>query len=142
MTGAFSGPRTWSRSRSTGTCRHDSTQGGRRTAGTGLGVFRTRPLDDFRLPDVCLHATCCKARVNHQIASQAVVIATDIAEDGGREALGLMVGGRVTDVLWSEFLRSLREHGLRRSDAASKPSDLLRPRRRCTGAGKATLETN
>ncbi|MFF4963371.1 IS256 family transposase [Streptomyces sp. NPDC001222] len=77
-----------------------------------LGVFRTRPLDHTRFPYIYLDATYCKARVNHQIVSQAVVIATGITEDGGREVLGLMVGDSETEVFWSEFLRSLRERGL------------------------------
>jgi putative transposase len=79
---------------------------------TELSVFRTRPLDHTRFPYIYLDATYCKARVNHQIVSQAVVIATGITEDGGREVLGLMVGDSETEVFWSEFLRSLRERGL------------------------------
>jgi putative transposase len=77
-----------------------------------LNVFRTRPLDHTRFPYIYLDATYCKARVNHQIVSQAVVVATGITEDGGREVLGLMVGDSETEVFWSEFLRSLRERGL------------------------------
>lgn len=44
--------------------------------------------------------------------SRAVVIATGITEDGGREALGVMVGDSETEVFWTEFLRHLRERGL------------------------------
>ncbi|MFJ9251045.1 IS256 family transposase [Streptomyces sp. NPDC101776] len=77
-----------------------------------LTVFRTRPLDHTRFPYVYLDATYCKVRVNHQIVSQAVVIATGITEEGGREVLGLMVGDSETEVFWKEFLRSLRERGL------------------------------
>nr|WP_251830501.1 IS256 family transposase [Streptomyces sp. ATCC 21386] len=77
-----------------------------------LSVFRTRPLDHTRFPYIYLDATYCKARVNHRIVSQAVVVATGITEDGGREVLGLMVGDSETEVFWSEFLRSLRERGL------------------------------
>ncbi|MFE0276128.1 IS256 family transposase [Streptomyces sp. NPDC058992] len=77
-----------------------------------LTAFRTRPLDHTRFPYIYLDATYCKARVNHQIVSQAVVIATGITEDGGREVLGLMVGDSETEAFWSEFLRSLRERGL------------------------------
>ncbi|MGA5711397.1 IS256 family transposase, partial [Streptomyces cellulosae] len=77
-----------------------------------LSAFRTRPLDHVRFPYIYLDATYCKARVNHQIVSQAVVIATGITEDGGREVLGLMVGDSETEAFWSEFLRSLRERGL------------------------------
>jgi hypothetical protein len=57
-----------------------------------LTAFRNRPLDHTRFPYVYLDATYCKARVNDQIVSRAVVVATGITEDGGREVLGLMVG--------------------------------------------------
>uniref|UniRef100_UPI0038993BE3 IS256 family transposase n=1 Tax=Actinacidiphila oryziradicis TaxID=2571141 RepID=UPI0038993BE3 len=77
-----------------------------------LSAFRTRPLDHTRFPYLYLDATYCKARVNHQIVSQAVVVATGITQDGGREVLGVMVGDSETEVFWSEFLRSLRERGL------------------------------
>nr|WP_306660258.1 transposase [Streptomyces polyasparticus] len=36
-----------------------------------------------------LDATYCMARVNHQLVSRAVVVATGITEDGNREELGL-----------------------------------------------------
>ncbi|MEV8099829.1 IS256 family transposase [Kitasatospora sp. NPDC085879] len=77
-----------------------------------LTAFRDRPLGHTRFPYVYLDATYCKARVNHQIVSRAVVVATGITEDGGREVLGLMVGDSETEVFWAEFLRSLRERGL------------------------------
>ncbi|WTG53946.1 IS256 family transposase [Actinacidiphila glaucinigra] len=77
-----------------------------------LTAFRTRPLDHTRFPYIYLDATYCKARVNHQIASRAVVIATGITEDGGREVLGVMVGDSETEAFWTEFLRHLRERGL------------------------------
>jgi putative transposase len=77
-----------------------------------LVAFRNRPLDHVRFPYVYLDATYCKARVNHQIVSRAVVIATGITEDGGREVLGVMVGDSETEVFWTEFLRHLRERGL------------------------------
>jgi putative transposase len=77
-----------------------------------LTAFRTRPLNHIRFPYLYLDATYCKARVNHQIVSRAVVVATGITEDGGREVLGVMVGDSETEVFWAEFLRSLRERGL------------------------------
>jgi putative transposase len=77
-----------------------------------LDAFRARPLDHIRFPYVYLDATYVKARVNHQIVSQAVVIATGVTEDGGREVLGVMVGDSETEAFWTEFLRSLRERGL------------------------------
>lgn len=76
-----------------------------------LTAFRTRPLDHTRFPYIYLDATYCKARVNHQIASRAVVIATGVTEDGGREVLGVMVGDSETEAFWTEFLRHLRERG-------------------------------
>lgn len=77
-----------------------------------LTAFRTRPLDHVRFPYVYLDATYCKARVNHQIVSRAVVVATGITEDGNREVLGLMVGDSESEAFWKEFLCSLRERGL------------------------------
>jgi putative transposase len=77
-----------------------------------LTAFRGRPLDHVRFPYVYLDATYCKARVEHQIVSRAVVVATGITEDGGREVLGVMVGDSETELFWTEFLRSLRERGL------------------------------
>ncbi|GJO55081.1 hypothetical protein NJB1604_46590 [Mycobacterium marinum] len=43
---------------------------------TEVGSFRDRPSGDQRFPYVFLDATYCKARVNHRVVSQAVVIAT------------------------------------------------------------------
>ncbi|MEU6995442.1 IS256 family transposase [Streptomyces sp. NPDC046465] len=77
-----------------------------------LTIFRERPLDHTRFPYVYLDATYCKVRVNHQIVSQAVVIATGITEDGNREVLGVMVGDNETETFWAAFLRSLRARGL------------------------------
>jgi putative transposase len=79
---------------------------------TQLIAFRTRPLDHVRFPYMYLDATYCKARVEHQIVSRAVVIATGITEDGGREVLGVMVGDSETELFWTQFLRHLRERGL------------------------------
>ncbi|MFJ5221249.1 IS256 family transposase [Streptomyces sp. NPDC088354] len=77
-----------------------------------LIAFRTRPLDHTRFPYLYLDATYCKARVEHQIVSRAVVIATAVTEDGGREVLGVMVGDSETELFWTQFLRHLRERGL------------------------------
>jgi putative transposase len=71
-----------------------------------LTAFRTRPLDHVRFPYLYLDATYCKARVNHQIVSRVVVVATGITEDGNREVLGLMVGDSESEAFWKEFLRT------------------------------------
>ncbi|MDL2082274.1 IS256 family transposase, partial [Streptomyces sp. GXMU-J15] len=77
-----------------------------------LTAFRNRPLDHTRFPYVYLDATYLKARVDHQIASRAVVIATGVTEDGGREVLGIMVGDSENETFWTTFLRDLRKRGL------------------------------
>lgn len=77
-----------------------------------LTAFKERPLDHTVFAYVFLDATYCKARVNHRIASQAVVIATGISATGPREILGLMVGDSESKPFWTRFLRSLRVRGL------------------------------
>ena len=51
---------------------------------TEVAAFRDRPLSEQAFPYVFLDATYCKARVNHRVVSQAVVIATGVAADGRR----------------------------------------------------------
>lgn len=77
-----------------------------------LLAFKERPLDHTVFPYVFLDATYCKARVNHRIVSQAVVIATGISATGHREILGLMVGDSESKPFWTTFLRRLRARGL------------------------------
>lgn len=77
-----------------------------------VGAFRDRPLTDQRFPYVFLDATYCKARVNHRVVSQAVVIATGVAADGRREVLGFDVGDSEDGAFWTAFLRSLKSRGL------------------------------
>jgi transposase-like protein len=77
-----------------------------------LTAFKERPLDHTVFPYVFLDATYCKARVNHRIVSQAVVIATGISATGHREILGVMVGDSESKPFWTKFLRSLRARGL------------------------------
>lgn len=57
-----------------------------------LDAFRTRPLDHIRFPCLFLDATHVKARVDHRNVSQAIVIATGVTRDGGREVVGVMAG--------------------------------------------------
>jgi putative transposase len=59
---------------------------------TEVGAFRDRSLAEQVFPYVFLDATYCKARVNHRVMSQAVVIATGGRADGWREVLGFAVG--------------------------------------------------
>ena len=77
-----------------------------------VGQFRDRDLATIEFPYVFLDATYCKARVNHQIVSQAVVVAVGVAADGRREVLGFDVGDTENEVFWTEFLRSMKTRGL------------------------------
>lgn len=76
-----------------------------------LEAFRTRPLEG-EFPYVFADATYVKARVRGRVISRAVVVATGVRSDGGREVLGLAVGDSEDGVFWAEFLRSLRARGL------------------------------
>ncbi len=77
-----------------------------------IAVFRDRPLEATAYPYVFLDATYCKARVNHRVVSQAVVVAIGIAAVGRREVLGFDVGDTESQAFWTEFLRSLKARGL------------------------------
>ena len=59
-----------------------------------------------------LDATYLKARVDGRVVSRAVVIATGVTADGGREVLGLDVGDSEDGAFWTAFLRSLKARGL------------------------------
>jgi transposase-like protein len=79
---------------------------------TEVAAFRDRTLAGMAFPYVFLDATYCKARVNHWVVSQAVVVATGVAADGHREVLGFDVGDSEDGAFWTAFLRSLRARGL------------------------------
>jgi putative transposase len=79
---------------------------------TEVAMFRDRSLAGTAFPYVFLDATYCKARVDHRVVSQAVVIATGVAADGHREVLGFDVGDSEDGAFWTAFLRSLRARGL------------------------------
>jgi len=57
-----------------------------------VSAFRDRSLTDANYPYVFLDATYCKARVNHRVVSQAIVVAIGVSADGRREVLGMDVG--------------------------------------------------
>jgi putative transposase len=61
---------------------------------------------------VFLDATYVKARVDSRVVSRAVVIATGVTADGGREVLGCEVGDSEDGAFWTAFLRSLKARGL------------------------------
>jgi putative transposase len=77
-----------------------------------VAAFRDRDLSALEFPYVFLDATYCKARVNHRVVSQAVVVAFGVAADGRREVLGFDVGDSENEAFWTAFLRSLKARGL------------------------------
>ena len=80
-----------------------------------VAVFLTRRLDenDTWYPYVWLDATYIDVRLGKRVASQAVVVATACSAAGRREILGMAVGDAETTDFWTEFLRGLRERGLK-----------------------------
>jgi putative transposase len=77
-----------------------------------VAAFRSRSLAHAAFPYVFLDATYLKARVDGRVVSRAVVIATGVTADGGREVLGLDVGDSEDGAFWTAFLRSLKARGL------------------------------
>jgi len=77
-----------------------------------VAAFRDRSLTDTDYPYVFLDATYCKARVTHQIVSQAIVIAIGVSAEGRREVLGMDVGNSEDGAFWTAFLRGLKARGL------------------------------
>jgi hypothetical protein len=71
-------------------------------------AFRSRPLSHTASPYIFLDATYVKARVDGRVVSRAVVIATGVTADGGREVLGCEVGDSENGAFWTAFLRSLK----------------------------------
>ena len=77
-----------------------------------VAAFRSRSLAHTAFPYVFLDATYLKARVDGRVVFRAVVIATGVTADGGREVLGLDVGDSEDGAFWTAFLRSLKARGL------------------------------
>ena len=75
-------------------------------------AFRSRPLHHMSFPYVFLDATYLHVRRSGQVTSMAVVVATGVTADGGREVLGLDVGDSEDEVFWRGFLRTLKQRGL------------------------------
>ena len=90
-----------------------------------VASFLTRRLDHTWFPYLFLDATYLDIRQGGRVISQAVVVATGVAATGHREVLGMAIGDAETTDFWTEFLRSLRERGLKVSMPASPEGVLL-----------------
>ena len=79
-----------------------------------VDAFRNRTLGHTTFPYVYLDATYVHVRDDSlgQIVSKAVVVATGITAEGGREILGVDIGDSEDATFWTAFLRSLKARGL------------------------------
>jgi putative transposase len=79
-----------------------------------VGAFRNRTLGHTSFVYVYLDATYVHVRDDKlgQVVSRAVVVATGITAEGGREVLGVDVGDSEDETFWTGFLRSLKTRGL------------------------------
>ena len=112
-----------------------------------VAAFRNRTLGHIEFPYVYLDATYVHVRDDAlgQVVSRAVVVATGVTAQGGREVLGVDVGDSEDETFWTAFLRSLQSPRARRC----APGHLRRPRgtasrdpqeppRRQSGSGAAS----
>lgn len=77
-------------------------------------AFRNRTLGHTEFPYVYLDAIYVHVRDDAlgQVVSRAVVVATGVTAQGGREVLGVNVGDSEAETFWTGFLRSLKTRGL------------------------------
>jgi len=79
-----------------------------------VAAFRNRTLGHTEFPYVYLDAIYVHVRDDAlgQVVSRAVVVATGVTAQGGREVLGVDVGDSEAETFWTAFLRSLKARGL------------------------------
>ncbi len=77
-------------------------------------AFLNRPLQEQGYAYLYLDATYLYGRPGKamQVCSRAVVVAMGVNADDRRELLGLEVGDSESESFWSQFIGSLKEHGL------------------------------
>lgn len=78
-------------------------------------VWKNRALDK-RYAYVWLDAIYTKIRTERGVRSTAVLVAIGLKDDGHRDVLGLHLGNRESHQNWKDFLQSLKERGLERSE--------------------------
>ena len=79
-----------------------------------VNAFRNRTLGHTEFPYVYLDAIYVHVRDDAlgQVVSRAIVVATGVTAQGGREVLGVDVGDSEAETFWTAFLRSLKQRGL------------------------------
>jgi len=78
-------------------------------------LWRNRELDSNYVY-IWLDALYTKIRTEKRVRSTAVLIAIGLKEDGHRDVLGVHLGNRESHYNWKDFLQSLKERGLERSE--------------------------
>ncbi|GGJ08251.1 IS256 family transposase [Alicyclobacillus cellulosilyticus] len=74
--------------------------------------FKERPLER-EYPYIWLDATFPKVRKGGRVQSMAFVVAIGVTDTGEREVLGFDIGTSEDGAFWTEFLRDLKQRGLR-----------------------------
>lgn len=78
-----------------------------------LGRWRSRPLGEKAYPYLFVDARYEKARVDHRIVSEGVLIVYGVNEEGYREILGVEVADTESEATYHQLFRSLKGRGLR-----------------------------
>src|SRR3546814_14873203 len=76
-------------------------------------MFLHRMIEHPWFPYLFLDATYLDVRHRGRVVSQALVVATGVSGEGRREIPGMALGDAATTDFWTEFLRSLRDRGLK-----------------------------
>jgi putative transposase len=77
-----------------------------------LEGWRSRRLTAEAYPYVFVDARYEKARVDHRVISQGVLIVSGVREDGMREILGVEVADTESEATYHDLFRSLKARGL------------------------------
>jgi putative transposase len=77
-----------------------------------LQAWRVRRLEAKAYPYLFVDARYEKARVDHKVVSQGVLVVSAVRDDGLREILGVEVADTESEATYHELFRSLRRRGL------------------------------
>lgn len=77
-----------------------------------IDAWRNKPIEGQH-PYVYLDGTYLKRSWGGEVKNVAILVAIGVAEDGYREVLGIAEGGKEDKASWLEFLRHLKQRGLR-----------------------------
>ena len=80
-----------------------------------VAAFRNRTLGHTEFPYVYLDAIYVHVRddaLGQVVSRAAIVVATGVTAQGGREVLGVDIGDSEAETFWTAFLRSLKARGL------------------------------